>query len=81
MRDLFCCVCFLAFLLVILCPSRFIVLQAATAVRASASAAPASTTSGSQQSLVQLGAESFLNGTGGVYAEEMFRAWKADPKR
>ena len=28
-----------------------------------------------------LGAESFLSGTGAVYAEEMYRAWKADPTR
>lgn len=28
-----------------------------------------------------LGAESFLSGTGAVYAEEMYRAWKADPAR
>lgn len=52
-----------------------------TRLVAAGAAAPASSAAASGASLVQQGAESFLNGTSSVYVEEMFRAWKADPKR
>jgi hypothetical protein len=51
--------------------------RAAFATTSPAAGAPAA----ASPSLVQLGAESFLSGTSSVYAEEMYRAWKADPSR